>query len=216
MMNFGAMDHLHRTDMSIPMKGTNSWLLQRANRPDRLRRGLLDLLLLGVAYSLSIALLACGHVAPGMGSWLAIPTEDYFRWEPLFTTPVIFLGGILAAAVMHLLARAFHGTGTFEDTLALTGPATLLATLFTLIPDTLIGIGLLVGWIDPQRWMTDIVRPSVVLAMVWAYLLFYVAAFLVLFPSVCRIVHGLSAWPARWCGWAAFAVYQALLLVFIR
>ena len=40
-----------------------------------------------------------------MPSWLAIPTAEYFRREPLFTLPVSFFSGMLAAAVLHLLAR---------------------------------------------------------------------------------------------------------------
>jgi hypothetical protein len=193
-----------------------AFLQRRLSRPDAVRRGLLDLLWLGVAYSLSIALLALGGVAPGMPSWLAIPTEDYFRWEPLFTTPVIFFTGILAAAVLHLLARANGGKGTFERTLALVGPTIFVATLFTLVPDTLVGIVLLLGLLDPLQWMADIVRPSLTLALIWLYLLMYLAAFLVLFPRIGRIAHGLRPWPARWSGWLAFLVYQVVLLVFIR
>lgn len=189
---------------------------RRSRRPDRVRRALLDLFWLGVAYSLVILVLAWGGVAPGMPSWLAIPTEDYFRWEPIFTTPVIVLSGILAAAVLHLLARWCGGKGSFEDSLTLIAPLTFIATLFTLIPDTLAGIALIAGWIDPQQWMVDIVRPSATLAMIWAYLLLYIAAFLTLYPMIGRKAYGLRPWPARWCGWAAFLVYQGVLLVFIR
>lgn len=194
----------------------DAWMARRLERPDHLRRGLLDLLWLGIVYSLVIALLALGNVGPGMPSWLAIPTEDYFKWEPLFCTPVIFFAGILAAGVLHLLARANGGHGTFERTLALVGPVTFIATLFTLIPDTVIGIGLLAGLIDPQQWMADIVRPSPTLAIIWVYLVMYLAAFVLLFPRIGRVAHGLRPAAARWSGWLAFLVYQALLLVFIR
>lgn len=193
-----------------------AWLQQYLEHTDRVRRGLLALLALGVAYALSIALLAWGGVAPGMASWLAIPTADYFRWEPYFTAPVIVLSGILAAAVLHLCARWLGGTGEFEDCLALLGPLTFIATLFTLVPDTLIGVGLVVGWIDPQQWMVDIVRPSLTLALIWVYLLLYLAAFLVLYPIIGRMVYGLDPWKARWSGWIGFVVYQSVLLVFIR
>lgn len=193
-----------------------TWLVQFLQHPHRVRRGLLALLLLGLAYALSIALLAWGGVAPGMASWLAIPTAEYFRWEPYFTAPVIVLSGILAAAVLHLCARWLGGTGDFEACLALVGPLTFIATLFTLVPDTLIGFGLVIGWIDPQQWMADIVRPSTTLALIWVYLLLYVAAFLVLFPIIGRMVYALDPWKARWAGWIGFIVYQAVLLVFIR
>jgi hypothetical protein len=178
--------------------------------------GLRDLLLTGIGYSLAIVLLAIGGVGPGMASWLAIPTAEYFLWEPYFTLPVIFLMALLAAAVMQLLARWLGGTGSFEDTVALIGPATAWATLCTLIPDALIGLLLIVGVIDPVQWMADIVRPSTTLAIIWVYLLMYVAAFGVLYPQVAQLVHGLSPARARVAGWLAFLVYQAVLFVFIR
>lgn len=194
----------------------DAFLQRRLAMKRPVRRSLLELFWLGVAYSLSIALLALGGVGPGMPSWLAIPTAEYFRWEPLFTTPVIFFSGILASAVLHLLARGYGGTGTYEGTLALIGPTTAVATLFTLVPDTLAGAALLLGLLDPEQWMADIVRPSPTLAFIWLYLLLYLAAFILLFPRIGRVAHGLAPWPARICGWATFVVYQAVLLVFIR
>lgn len=191
-------------------------LVRRLAHPRRLHKGLRDLLFIGIAYSVAIVLLALGGVAPGMASWLAIPTEEYFLWEPLFTAPVIFFSGLLAAAVMHLLARWLGGTGNFEDTVALIGPATAWATLCTLIPDAIIGLLLILGVIDPAQWMADIVRPSPTLAIIWAYLLLYVVAFAVLYPMVARLVQGIPTGKARVAGWLAFMVYQALLLVFIR
>lgn len=191
-------------------------LQRRLTGKKNVRRSLLELLGIGIAYSLSIALLALGGVGPGMPSWLVIPTAEYFHWEPLFTTPVIFFSGILASAVLHLLARGYGGTGTFEGTLALVGPTTALATLFTLLPDTLAGSALLLGLMDPEQWMADIVRPSPTLAFIWLYLLLYLSAFILLFPRIGRVAHGLAPWPARICGWAAFVVYQAVLFVFIR
>ena len=65
-------------------------------------------------------------------------------------------------------------------------------------------------------WMRDITRPSVTLALVWAYLLAYIAAFLVAFPVVARTAHRLPWRSAVPVGWATFAIYQGVLLVFVR
>jgi hypothetical protein len=64
--------------------------------------------------------------------------------------------------------------------------------------------------------MRDITRPSVTLALVWSYLLAYIVAFLVAFPVVARAAHRLSWRCALAVGWAAFAIYQGVLLVFVR
>ena len=88
--------------------------------------------------------------------------------------------------------------------------------MFTLVPDTLAGLGPVLGLTDPEPWMADIVRPGPVLAIIRLYLLLHLAAFILLFPRIGRVAHGLAPWPARICGWATFVVYQAVLLVFIR
>lgn len=191
-------------------------LAHRLQQPNALTHGLRDLLLIGIAYAGAIGLLAWAGVGPGMEPWLRIPTATYFAWEIAFTPAVIFFSGLLAAAVTQLFARWLGGTGSFEGTLALIGPATAWATLCTLIPDVIAALLLLAGVIDPAHWMADIVRPSPILGVIWIYLLLYVAAFLLLYPMVVRLVHGLSGWRSRWCGWLAFIIYQAMLLVFIR
>ena len=106
------------------MRSLDSALSRRLADPRRLGKGLRDLLLIGIAYTGAIGLLALGGVGPGMEPWLRIPAENYFAWEVAFTAPVIFLTALMAAAVMQLLARWFGGTGSFEDTVALLGPAT--------------------------------------------------------------------------------------------
>jgi hypothetical protein len=117
---------------------------------------------------------------------------------------------------MYLLARAGRGTGSFDDTLALLGPAVALCTTVTLVPDLIIGGLLNTGVIAPDVWMRDITSPTVTLALVWAYLVAYVVAFLVVFPVVARAAHGLPWRHALPLGWATFAIYQGVLLVFVR
>lgn len=191
-------------------------LAERLKEPKALGRGLRDLLLIGIAYSGAIGLLAWAGVGPGMEPWLRIPAEHYFAWEVLFTPAVIFLGGLLAAAVMQLLARWLGGRGSFEETVALIGPATAWATLCTLIPDLIAGVLLLAGAITPEEWMADIIRPSLILGVIWTYLLLYVIAFLLLYATVARRVHGLKGFRSAASGGVSFIAYQALLLVFIR
>jgi hypothetical protein len=179
--------------------------------------GLLYLVGTGVAYALCILFLAAGGDRPGdFTPWLRIGSDTYFWWEAAFIAPVIVGSGLLTAASMHLLARAAGGTGSFDDTLTRLGPAVALCTAVTLVPDLIIGALLNTGAIPPDVWMRAITRQSATLALVWAYLLAYVVAFLVAFPVVARGAHRLG-W--RWAvpvGWASFAIYQGVLLVFVR
>ncbi len=47
-----------------------------------------------------------------------IPFERYYLWEAVFLVPLSFQLWITYAAVAHLLAKAQHGQGTYEGTVA--------------------------------------------------------------------------------------------------
>jgi hypothetical protein len=171
----------------------------------------------GLGYAACILLLAAGGDVPGdMAPWLAIPRDAYFWWEAAFIGPVVVAGGLLAAAGVYLLGRAAGGTGTFDDTLALLGPAIAVCTTFTLVPDLVIGILLNSGAMSPQRWMADVTHPSATLGLVWTYLTLYLVAFLVAFPYATAAVHRLGRWRSVAVGWAGFAIYQGFLFIFVR
>lgn len=200
----------------MPLPLTQPWMDTRLHDPARLRRGLLALAGIGVAYAICMLLLALGEVGPGPAPWLVIPRETYFYWESTFILPVIFLGGLLAAATLHLLARALGGSGSFDDTMALVGVSVALSTLWTVLPDTVVGLLLIGGVIDPALWMQAISEPGWVLALIWVYLLAYLASFLWSFRVVAHAVYALRGYRALLAGWTSFAVYQLFLYVFIR
>ena len=183
----------------------------------RVRSGVLYLVGTGIAYAVCILVLAAGGDRPGdLTPWLRIGTDSYFWWEAAFIAPVIVGSGLLTAACMYLLARAAHGTGSFDDTLALLGPAVALCTAVTLIPDLIIGGLLNAGIVASEQWMHDITHPTVTLALVWTYLVAYLVSFLVAFPVVVRTAHRLPWRVAVPVGWACFIAYQGVLLVFVR
>ena len=54
-------------------------------------------------------------------SWLAIPAEEYYRWNLYLLPPSMFAGWLLASAVVQLASRPLGGVGRFEDTVAALG-----------------------------------------------------------------------------------------------
>jgi hypothetical protein len=189
----------------------------RPAEPARLARGVLLLAATGLAYAMCILVLAAGGDVPGdLPPWLNIPRADYFWWEALFIAPVIVASGLLASASIYLLAKWAGGTGSFDDTVALVGPAVAGCTLFTLIPDLLIGVLLNTGALSSEVWMREVTRPSLTLGLVWTYMVLYLAAFLVSLPAVVAAAHGLRRLSAVAIGWAGFAIYQGVLLIFVR
>ncbi|HWB73652.1 MAG TPA: hypothetical protein VG755_01830 [Nannocystaceae bacterium] len=188
------------------------WLAQ----PQRVRRGLLALAFYGLGYACAMLLLAFGGARPGTPPWLAIDEQIYFHVEAAFIAPVIGLAAVLAAAILHLVARALGGVGDFDDAVALVGVTTAFASLTTLVPDTVIGVLLCVDVIDAETWMHEITRPSATLALVWVYLAAYLVAFGLGYPAVARVAYRLSRTRALVAGWSSFAIYQLVLYVFVR
>jgi hypothetical protein len=192
-------------------------LERRLAEGDRLCGGFGWLVATGLGYAVCIVVLALGGDQPGdLPPWLRIPEAEYFWWEAAFIGPVIVATGLLTAASIHLMARSAGGAGSFDDTLAVLGPAVFACTLFTLVPDLVIGLLLNTGVLSTRTWMEGITHPSLILALVWAYLSLYAVAFLVAFPAVVRVVHRLHGLSAVAIGWTAFAIYQGTLLIFVR
>lgn len=50
----------------------------------------------------------------------------------------------------------------------------------------------------------------------WTYLALYTAGFLIAFPIVAAAAHRLQTGAAVAVGWAGFAVYQSVRVVFVR
>jgi hypothetical protein len=184
--------------------------------PHRLRYAVLAVFGVGVGYGLVEAGIAVAGGTPSP-PWLAIPAADYFKWEALFSAPVTLLCWILAAGVMHLLARPFGGHGTFDDTLALLGFAVAVATLIALIPDS-VTVGLMVvGVMSRPAWEQAISQAGTPdWLLLWAYMLAYVIALLCLFPTVVAASEGLRRWRAVLVGVIGAVLYQGIYFIFIR
>jgi hypothetical protein len=178
----------------------------------RLTYGWSALLLIGVLYTLVTSLLWIHRNPVSLEPFLRIPTEQYYYWLQFFCLAVYVTSGILAAAIMHLLSKVFHGQGSFEDTLALVGMGTAAATLATLIPDVITSVLAVMGV------MADaFARPPGFWQIVtWGYLALYVLLFVVLYPAAVRAVQKIQVWQAVLVGVFGFLVYQSFLLLFIR
>ncbi|HEY7268601.1 MAG TPA: hypothetical protein VH951_02120 [Dehalococcoidia bacterium] len=184
--------------------------------PGALGRSLVRLGLVAAGYAGSVLLLGAGGGSPGIEPWLRIPKEDYFYWEAAFIAPVIVGAALVAAVVAYLLAKALGGRGDFDTTLSAIACATAVATLFTLVPDFLEGALTTVGAFDGARWAEALTRLSAPFLFLWTYIALYAVAFLMLYPAAVRMAQGMRGLTALTAGWAAFAVYQGILFIFVR
>jgi hypothetical protein len=184
--------------------------------PGHLRVGLTVVVLKAAVYTAIIALLYLGGVPTMVPSWIAIPAENYYLWEIFFIGAVTIGCWILAAGVVHLLARAVGGGGTFERVLAASAFAVVIPSMATIIPDTMVGTLTTAGILDPLAWAHTSVTPGAWRTVIWAYLALYLVALLVLFPLAAAAAHRIRGWRAIAVGLAGAVVYQGVYFIFIR
>jgi hypothetical protein len=148
---------------------------------------------------------------------LVIPASDYFKWEALFSAPVTVFCCVLAAGIMHLLAKRFHGRGTFDDTLALVGFAVALATFISLIPDGARAALTVFGVLSRPAWEQAVSQPGTPdWLFLWGYMTAYLIALPCLFAAAVVTAEGLRPWRALAVGLAGAIVYQGIYFIFIR
>jgi hypothetical protein len=102
----------------------------------RVRLAVFTVLIPAAAYTLTYVLLTISGGAPStFAPWLAIPKEQYFKYDIFIAAPSMFMYWVLASGVIQLLSRLFSGTGSFEDTATAIGFGIGVATWASLIHD---------------------------------------------------------------------------------
>jgi len=198
------------------MSWIDNFLAAFARNPRRLALGTLAMVAMSLAYNVVAINLAIIGGVPAPPPFLAIPADRYFFWASFFYTPALLAGWVFASACVQLMARRFGGAGQFEDTLAVLGVATVVATLPALVPDLAITFVQVFGWMDYAPWRESVDTFGVWFWIVWAYLAVYILAFVVLYPAAVRAVYDLAGAGAWIGGIAGFALYQGFILLFIR
>lgn len=148
--------------------------------------------------------------------WLAIPAEEYYRWNLFLLPPSMFAGWLLASAVVQLASRPLGGTGRFEDTVAVLGFA-CSAAHWTLLPHDVV-VGILGGLhvIDGRAHEYAMNQPTLARTLLWTFMAFYVVAFPWFFSRAVAGVHHLRGGRAVLLGVSGFLVYQLVFVVFNR
>ncbi|HZP19806.1 MAG TPA: YIP1 family protein [Bauldia sp.] len=200
------------TAVAPPASGFFARLLRD---PRRLRIAWQAMLAMSFAYALVSVFLAGLHGIPWT-PFLRIPDDSYYFWASFFYVPVLMLGWVFGAAILHLSARGLGGTGSFEDTLALAGVATALATLSSLVPDLLITGAQITGLADYAAWYASVQGGGFWFVATWTYLTLYLVLFLWFYARVVAAAHGLAGYRLAVATLAGFAAYQGFILIFIR
>jgi hypothetical protein len=185
--------------------------------PRCLRYGTLALLSNAALYTLVYVFLIFGHGRPTVFEpWLAIEPERYYRFNVFLLAPSMLMAWLVAAGVAQLLARALGGTGKFEDTAAVLGFATAIASWWTLLHDLVTSFLGAVSVIDQRRYEDALSSPTSLRTMLWILMLGYLVSFVLLYTRGVASAHCLTPGRALATGAAAFVAYQLVFVVFNR
>ena len=183
----------------------------------RLQFGGLALLSNAAFYTLVYVFLVMGGGRPTVfAPWLAIEPELYYRYELFMLAPSMVMSWLLAAAIVQIAGRALGGKGTFEDTLALLGFATAIASWWTLAHDLFTsGLGAF-GVINQRAYEDAMSSATPFRTLLWMLMAGYLVTFVVLFAKAVASAHGLRRGPAALVGTLGFVTYQGIFVIFNR
>lgn len=180
------------------------------------RFGTFALLITVILYTLVYVFLILGGGRPTFKPWLAIPTESYYRFNVFLLAPSMFMGWILAAGVVQLLARRFSSTGSFEDTLGVLGFGIGIPSWSTLLHDLVTSFLGAVHVINQREFEDALNAPTFWRALLWFLMTLYAVWFVVAFAAGIGAAQRVRRGPAVILGAIGFVIYQGVLLIFIR
>ena len=183
----------------------------------RVRLGTAAFSIAVVGYTLVYVFLVFGHGRPTVFTpWLAIPAEVYYQWDRFLLAPSMVMSWLLAAAVAQLLARAFGGVGTFEDTLSVLGFGIGVASWTLMLHDLVTTFLGAIGVIDQRAYEDAMSGPTIWRTLLWIQMGLYLAAFVALFSIGVATTQRLRRGRALVVGTIAFFVYQLVFVIFNR
>jgi surfactin synthase thioesterase subunit len=200
--------------MFIRPAGTFEHLLQS---PKRLQYSFYALLVPAIGYTLFYIMAYNAGGSPStFKPWLALPIEEYFKYDIILTLPGYYLGWICGAATIFLVARLMNGTGKFIDTLVIIGFGAGVATWSSMLHDLTDAVLSTLGIIDMQEYERLLNEPTF-----WRYLLLflyliYFTWFIALFFIGIKKAYGLNWLKSLVLAIIGLVFYQGMLLIFIR
>lgn len=185
--------------------------------PRALRHGAFAVGITALVYTLVYVFLAHNGGRPTVfAPWLAIPAQEYYRWNQFLHVPSILLAWIAAAGCTQLAARALGGRGSFEQTLAVLGLGVSIASWWTGLHDLVTTFLGFVGAIDQRAYEDAMSSPTAARALLFVLMSGYLVWFLVMFTKGVAVAHRISSGRSLAAGALGFAVYQLVFVVFNR
>jgi len=148
--------------------------------------------------------------------WLALPIENYFKYDIYLTIPGYFLSWIGASGIVYLLSVLMNGQSKFDNILAIIGFGIGIATWSSLFHDLTDAFLSIIGVIDMQEYEILLNEPTIWHGLLLTLYSIYFLWFLALFTIGIKIAHGISLFKSAIIALIGLISFQLILLIFIR
>lgn len=148
--------------------------------------------------------------------WLAIPIEEYFKYDIILTLPGYYLGWIGASVTVYLVSRLMGGHGNFDYILAIIAFGIGVATWSSLLHDLTDAFLSVIGVIDMREYERLLNAPTFWRGLLWTLYTIYFLWFLTLFTIGIRKAQGFNVFKSVLMAVVGLLSFQLILLIFIR
>lgn len=148
--------------------------------------------------------------------WLAIPIEEYFKYDIILSLPGYYLAWIGASVTVYLLSRLMNGQSKFDNILAVIGFGIGVATWSSLLHDLTDAFLSIIGVINMSEYEQLLNEPTFWRALLWSLYTLYFFWFLTLFTIGIKKAQGFSLFRSILIALFGLFTFQFILLIFIR
>lgn len=148
--------------------------------------------------------------------WLAIPIEEYFKYDIVLAFPGYYLSWIGASVTVYLISKLFNGKSTFDNMAATVGFGIGIATWSSLLHDLTDAFLSVIGVINMQEYERLLNESPFWSSMLWSLYTLYLIWFITLFTIGIRKANGFNVLKSLVISIIGFFTFQFILLIFIR
>lgn len=177
--------------------------------------GFRSVLAIAILYEGAIFLWAVGADGVTLPPFLMIPEQQYYFFELIFLIPLFVLTWLLAAAIGYVSSKALGANASFDALLGGFGVTMAISAYFTLVPDYIQGILCTTEWV-PFAEYQEVTGKGILSIIVWAYMLAYAFAHLVLYSLTVHHTQGLGGLRSVLVGLASFLGSFTVWITFVR
>jgi len=148
--------------------------------------------------------------------WLAMPIEEYFKYDIFLSFPGYYLSWIGASVTVYFLSRLMNGQSNFDNIIAIIGFGIGVATWSSLLHDLTDAFLSIIGIIDMSEYEQLLNEPTFWRALLWSLYTLYFFWFLTLFTIGIKKAQGFGLFKSILLALAGLFTFQIILLIFIR